>query len=476
MGTQGGAGPRLLSCPAVAVLPPGGYHRRMPKAPFHLALGALCAVAPPRAQDAKVLFLTHSAGFEHPVVKRARAKLALAERELQRAARGQFEVVCTQDCAALQPRNLANYRAVVLYTSGELPVQDETREGLLQWIRQGGAFAGVHSATDTFQGWPLYREMIGGSFDGHPWHQTVGLLVEDRTHPATLALGEGWRITDEIYQFKGFSRDRVHVLLRLDPSTVAIEKGKRADNDYAIAWCRDYGKGRVFYTALGHRPAVWKDKAFQRHLVAGIRWAIHDEEFLGRPPRNATVLFDGKDFGHWRAQAGGEIRWKIIDGAMQVEPGTGSILTKQRYQSCRLHLEFRIARRPESNGNSGVYLQRRYEVQILDSSAKEKLGKSDCGALYRQRAPDVRVLRRPGEWQSYDIMFRAARFDERGDKVRNARITALQNGIVIHHDVELTNKTGAGQAEGPAAGAVLLQEHGSRVRFRNVWVVPWSDA
>jgi type 1 glutamine amidotransferase len=120
--------------------------------------------------------------------------------------------------------------------------------------------------------------MIGGYFDGHPWHQEVTIKVEDTRHPATRSLGDSFSMNDEIYQFRNFSRERVHVLLTLDTSSVDLKKQgvRRTDGDFALAWCRDYGKGRVFYTALGHEPAVWQDEKFQTMVVGALQWLTGD--------------------------------------------------------------------------------------------------------------------------------------------------------------------------------------------------------
>jgi hypothetical protein len=194
-------------------------------------------------------------------------------------------------------------------------------------------------------------------------------------------------------------------------------------------------------------------------------------------PDGAVMLFDGTDFTHWIGADGGPVMWKIEDGAMQVIPRSGSIMTRRKFTDFKLHVEFMIPERPPDvegpgSGNSGVYLQRRYEVQILDSFGKE-LGKGDCGALYRARVPDRNVCKPPGEWQTYDIHFQAPRWRGNGldlEKVENALITVRQNGVVIHNNVTLANKTGAGRPEGPAPGPILLQDHGNEVHFRNIWI------
>lgn len=185
-----------------------------------------------------------------------------------------FLTTVTEDTDLLTPDILQRYDAVMFYTTGELPLNETQKQALLEFVKSGKGFVGVHSATDTFYRWADYGDMIGGYFDGHPWHQPIRALVEDPTHPATRHLGSVWEIADEIYQHRNWSREKVRVLLRLDPTSVDITKGKRADQDYALAWCRQYGKGRVFYTALGHDEKVWRDPKFQAHLLGGILWAM----------------------------------------------------------------------------------------------------------------------------------------------------------------------------------------------------------
>jgi type 1 glutamine amidotransferase len=165
---------------------------------------------------------------------------------------------------------------VVFYTTGELPMSDEQKAALMDFVRGGKGFAGIHSATDTFYKWADYGSMIGGYFNDHPWHQEVTVRVEDRAHPATKHLPASFTLNDEIYQFRNWSRDDVHVLLSVDPASVDLTKPnvKRTDKDFALAWTKTVGKGRAFYTALGHEPAVWRDERFQQHLVGGISWAI----------------------------------------------------------------------------------------------------------------------------------------------------------------------------------------------------------
>jgi len=222
--------------------------------------------APPR-----VLYLTHSAGFKHDV-------LPLSEQILPDLGRssGAFEATVTSDAGALTEQNLRNFAAVIFFTTGELPIDEAQKRALIGFVRGGRGFVGIHSATDTFYKWPEYLELVGAYFDGHPWHQPVTIRVEDRQHPSTAHLPEQFTLNDEIYQFRDWSRNRVHVLLSLDPAAVDLGKAgvKRTDKDFALAWTSEFGKGRSFYTALGHEADVWRDPRFQQHLVAGIQWAI----------------------------------------------------------------------------------------------------------------------------------------------------------------------------------------------------------
>ncbi|UCG47616.1 MAG: PmoA family protein [Phycisphaerales bacterium] len=188
------------------------------------------------------------------------------------------------------------------------------------------------------------------------------------------------------------------------------------------------------------------------------------------------VLFDGRgDLSKWTAGKGTKIGWEVSEGQLRVVPESGSIWTKRAFRDFKLHVEFRTPDVRSSvgeggRGNSGVYIQKRYEVQILDSFGLSPKN-NECGSLYKFRAPDWNVCKKPGEWQTYDITFYAARF-KGGEKVRNARITVVHNGVVVHNDVELEDKTGAGDPEGPAGGPILLQDHKNAVCFRNIRIVP----
>ncbi len=233
----------------------------------------------------KLLVFTRSAGFKHaciPVLEKALTDLGSSS--------GAFAATVTQDPEAFTPGNLAGYDAVFFYTTRDVLPKPEQRKALFDFVKGGKGFIGSHCATDTLYGpgvkegetpCPEYGEMIGAYFDGHPWGagSKVTIKVEDATHPATKGLPGSWELPDEIYQFQEFSRERVHVLMSLDAEKMDVSKGKRADKDYAIAWCRKYGEGRVFYTALGHMEEHWNDREtfLGKHILPAIRWAMGDE-------------------------------------------------------------------------------------------------------------------------------------------------------------------------------------------------------
>ena len=228
------------------------------------------------AAPARLFVHVVSAGFEHGVAKLGEGgapSLVEAQWAAWDAADERFEVVVSREA----PDSLADFDGVFFYTTGELPWSAEQRAMLLDFVRGGGALVGSHCATDTWYEWPEYGAMIGGYFAGHPWNEDVGVEVEVTDHPATAHLGERFRIADEIYQHKEpWDRARMTVLMSLDTGATDMDKQGilREDRDIAMSWTRQEGEGRVFYTGLGHRPEVWKDERFRRHLVEGALWAM----------------------------------------------------------------------------------------------------------------------------------------------------------------------------------------------------------
>lgn len=222
-------------------------------------------------QKGKLLYLTLSAGFKHQVVPFSRQIVKeIGERS------GAFETTVAEDVTPFTAENLANYNAVMFYTTGELPMNDDQKSAFINFVRSGHGFVGVHSATDTFYMWSDYADLIGAYFNEHPWHQQVTIEVVDTTSPIVKFLGESFQINDEIYQMSDFQAKTSRVLLKLDPSSVDVRKDAvhRRYYGWPLAWTRTDGKGRVFYTALGHEEAVWKDSRYQTLLLNGIKWVM----------------------------------------------------------------------------------------------------------------------------------------------------------------------------------------------------------
>lgn len=203
-----------------------------------------------------------------------------------------------------------------------------------------------------------------------------------------------------------------------------------------------------------------------------------------KPPADAEMLFDGTSIDGWTTREGDSPGWRIADGALEVVPGSGSIVSRYTFRDCYLHLEFRLSDMPDAKGqkksNSGVFLQSRYEIQVLDSHGWKVPGTGDCGAIYNHHAPLANACRKPMEWQTYDVFFRAPRFIPGRRKVENARITLLHNGVIVHNNVEQTRTT-AGNPPAPddwdmSPGPLMLQDHKDVVWYRNIWLVPLSAA
>jgi hypothetical protein len=207
------------------------------------------------------------------------------------------------------------------------------------------------------------------------------------------------------------------------------------------------------------------------------------------PPSDALVLFDGTEDSlkaNWTDTAGNPSQWKIVDGALESVKKAGYIQTREKYGSCQLHIEWaapaNVAGNGQGRGNSGVFLMGTYEVQVLDSFENQTYADGQAGALYGRSKPLVNVCRKPGEWQSYDIIFHRPMFDDKGKLIRRASFTVFHNGVLIQDHVILSGGTGW---MGPHAASdykahpdklpISLQDHGNPVRFRNVWVRELKD-
>lgn len=195
-------------------------------------------------------------------------------------------------------------------------------------------------------------------------------------------------------------------------------------------------------------------------------------------PSDAIVLFDGSSFDNWQHADGTPVKWTLEDGAMTVVDGTSGIQTKMGFGSMQLHLEWRspteIKGEGQGRGNSGVFIMGMYEVQVLDSYESETYSNGQAGSVYKQSAPLVNACKKPGEWQTYDIIFMAPVFGDEGQLLRPATITVIHNGVVVQNHFTIVGPT---QYKGfpqylphPERLPLGLQDHGNPVSFRNIWV------
>lgn len=245
-------------------------------------------------------------------------------------------------------------------------------------------------------------------------------------------------------------------------------------------------------TSCAQEKPGYKDTA----ILPDQKWHVHDpdrpvpplvtpgETFSHNapPPSDAIVLFDGKDISKWRSDSG-PAGWKVENGYMEVVKDSGSIRTRDEFSDFQLHLEFATPAKVEGSsqgrGNSGIYLCGRYEVQILDSYNNPTYPDGQLGAMYGQFPPLATAPKKPGEWQTYDIIFEVARWDENRKLIKPASVTVILNGIVLHNKKEFIG--GSTHRELPVyrphapRGPISLQDHGNPTRFRNIWLRPLGE-
>lgn len=282
----------LIAIAALALTAPALAQKDEEKTKIAAALPTAAPAKPEKAR--KLLIFSLTRGFRHSSIPVGAYALAQMGEKT-----GAFKTTHSEDLAALEPASLAGYDAVCfLSTTGELftpanfnelaeaeKAAAQKREALLKqslldFVNKGKGFVGIHAATDTCYQWPEYGQMIGGYFDGHPWHEEVFIHVEEPAHPLNAAFGgKDFSITDEIYQLKEpYNRTRQQVLLKLDTAKTNMKKDgvHRTDGDFAVSWARNQGQGRVFYCSLGHREEIYWNSAVLQHYLAGIQWAMGD--------------------------------------------------------------------------------------------------------------------------------------------------------------------------------------------------------
>jgi type 1 glutamine amidotransferase len=248
-----------------------------------LLISAFCVVCSAQStvgQKKHLLVIGEEKGYRHESVSHAMATIERLGKQT-----GLWDTTIRTDTEALtkkkleyNAKNLTNFDAVFFFTGGDLEMDAQQKADFLSFIHDDGkGFIGVHSAAITFTKWPEFVDMVGGTFDEHPWLTfDAPIIVEDPKFPGMQQWPHEFTLRDEIYQMKSFSRDKVHVLMSLDASKLDLTNPKvhRADHDFAVTWAKMYGKGRVYYSTLGHPENNWDDPRLQQMYVEAIKWAM----------------------------------------------------------------------------------------------------------------------------------------------------------------------------------------------------------
>ncbi|MFI6105258.1 ThuA domain-containing protein [Streptomyces sp. NPDC051310] len=399
----------------------------------------------------RVLVFSRTAGFRHDSIPAGTAAL----KEL--GASSNITVDATEEPRQFTTGNLARYDAVVfLSTTGDVLDADQ-QKAFENYVATGGGYVGVHAAADTEYDWEFYGGLVGARFASHPHIQSATVRVEDHDHPATAHLpSAGWQRTDEWYNYRTNPRGQARILATLDETTY---EGGTMRGDHPIAWCRSYEGGRAFYTGGGHTAASYDEPAFRRHLLGGLRYATGQVRADCTPRTGYRDLFNGHSTEGWKQAGPG--RFTVVDGELRTEGGMGLMWYQAKeLSSYSLQLDWKLA----GDDNSGVFVgfpasddpwsavHRGYEIQIDATDAPDRT----TGAVYGFASADLkardRVLRPPGQWNSYEI------------RVRGGRLQVFLNGVKIN---DFTNTDPARSLKD---GFIGLQNHGAddQVSFRNI--------
>ena len=427
----------------------------------------------------------------------------------------------TKDMAEIMvPEKLKEFDAICVNNStgggGKAANGKTLVENLSDYVSAGGGLVGFHGATDN-----KFGEVFGGFFCGHPWSGNVAVKIDDPDHKLTKIFGgKGFPINDEIYQFaRIYTREKLRILLTLDMDIVK-KMGKRADNDNAIAWVRKFGKGRVFYSSLGHNPKSFFDAKLLRFYLDGIQFALGDLEADTTPsgplksgagamsdPKKLVAdgyisMFNGKDMTGWIVPKGDNGHWKVLDGVIDYDASSESkggknLISKEKYADYALHIEWRfkrtsglypmptilpdgsykkdakgkviITRKP--NADSGIFPRGYGKAQMnlwcWDCGSGEmygiRLDRKLPAAVRAGAVPKVKADNPVGQWNAFDIT------------VVKDRVTAVLNGKTVLENAQMPGI--------PDEGPIVLQHHGgpigkmgkfqpasSLVQFRNIYI------
>jgi type 1 glutamine amidotransferase len=434
---------------------------------------------------------------------------------------GVFEVRVNEDFREAGAEMLAPYDVVIVNYYGsrkpELRWGDKAEQALVKFVESGKGLVIYHFSLAAFDGWKEWEEMSGGNWrpnNGHhspPHDFNVTIRVPD--HPIVQGIRPTFRQhLDELYANLKWQADKsgYQVLATAwDDHKRYMGKARQPTPgeglDHPMLWVSERGKGRIFVTALGHDMGAVQTPEFVTTFARGSEWAASGKVTIplpgrlrtgntelategrivtpaalsGNAPSDAVPLFNGHDTSGWRSSKGeGPAGWKVEHGELLTVTHSGSILTEQKFGSGQFHLEYRIPDMPghkgQLKGNSGVYLPSGTEIQILDGYRNPTYAMGLPGAVYNEHSPLVNASRRPGEWQTYDIVFNAPRCNERGAVVSEGSVTVFLNGVLVQNHARIQP-----QRLGCEPGPLLIQDHSgfkdapeTPMRFRNIWYRP----
>jgi hypothetical protein len=269
-----------------------------------VVLALFVSTATVSAETCKALFLSKSAGFQHSCITWNDQNTSHVDGVLK-SIQDQLgaEILCTKDASLISAENLKNYRIVIFYTTADLTQEGTDKQpamgpngvaDLLAWIKNGGGFMGYHCASDTFhrseqQPESPFLDMLGGEFRAHGKQFTGTLRVVDPAHPTMAAVPANWTVLDEWYLFKDYRPDTMHVLALLDPGDERANQEMYNLANYPVIWCSQYGNGRVYYNAMGHREDVWTNPTFQQTVIDAAKWVLGQGPAAAEPNYHHVV-------------------------------------------------------------------------------------------------------------------------------------------------------------------------------------------
>lgn len=432
---------------------------------------------------------------------------------------GRFDVKVTEEPRGITAKTFEGYDLAVLnYYDQRDPAKrwgEPAEKALEDFVRSGKGLVMFHFSTASGAGWDEYEKMSGGNWrpnNGHhsPMHG-FEVVIKDREHPIMQGIRPKQRVPwDELYANLKWQPEGTYHVLATAWDDHKLYQGKARQPtpgdglDQPMMWTLKYGQGNVFATVLGHDAAAVQTPLFVATFTRGAEWAATGAVTLplprqialdsramrdalpvpadvapganpAAPPADAVVLFDGRDMSAWTNREGAPAGCKAENGEMVCATGAGDIYTARKFRGAQIHLEFNIPlmadKTGQLKGNSGVYLQNRTEIQLLDSYNNPTYVTGMLGAVYDEHPPLVNAARKPGEWQSYDIVYRAPKCNERGNQLEPARVTILLNGVLVQDSAPVRFKPGMCEP-----GPLRIQDHSgfknaphTVMRLRNIW-------